>query len=426
MLHNSKDLEVLKTILHALGFLFQVIMNGYFFYYFVISIFGWIKRKEKPAESFIPVHKFALLISAHNEEAVIGNLIRNLKDLDYPKELYDIYVVADNCSDNTAKVARENGAIVYERFDLKRRGKGYSLEWMFKNLFALNIKYDAVGIFDADNLVSKNFLREMNKQLHLGNKVVQGYLDSKNPNDTWISGNYSIAYWISNRLFQLPRHYLGLSCALGGTGFVMSVDVLKELGWGATCLTEDLEFSLKLVLKGMRVSWSHEAIIYDEKPLDLKQSLLQRKRWMQGHFNCAVRYFRKLMEKAFADKDLVAFDSAMYLLQPTVLVINFFAAISWLIGMLFTKNPVNAKPLSIAASFIAIAAITSINIIVLAVEGKLTKEILLYFILFPLYGLTWVPAIIQGFLERQSNEWIHTLHTRAIDISEIKTFRKVG
>ena len=207
-------------------------------------------------------------------------------------------VIADNCQDNTARIASGLGALVYKRFNKRKRGKGYSLDWMFKKIFKMEKKYDAVCILDADNLISANFLLEMNKHMCMGHKVVQGYLDSKNPANSWISGNNSISFWISNRLIQLPRYYLGLSCLLGGTGFIVATDVLKEIGWGATCLVEDLEFSIKLVLMGKKVYWSHDAVVYDEKPLTIKQSWRQRKRWMQGHFDCIKRFLKPLIVKA--------------------------------------------------------------------------------------------------------------------------------
>ncbi len=403
---------------------FQVLLWGIFLYYLVISAFGWFKRKEVPAEDFPIVNTFAVIVAAHNEERVIGNIVRNLKGLNYPQNMYDIFVIADNCTDTTAKIARENGAKVYERFDPFKRGKGYSLEWMFKNLFELEKEYDAICIFDADNLISPNFLVEMNKQLCNGHKVIQGYLDSKNPNDSWISGNYSIAYWISNRLFQLPRYYLGLNCALGGTGFVMRTDVLKEIGWGATCLTEDLEFSLKLVLKGMRVSWSHEAIIYDEKPLKLSQSWRQRKRWMQGHCDCASRYLKSMLSKGVKEKNPVALDAALYLIQPFVIVANGLSLLLGLIVVLINlKSFININSVSFGA---LILLLTYINVIFVFAEGKLSKRILKYFLAFPLYSLTWIPIIIQGFINRNKKEWVHTAHTRSLEIHEVENSGKAG
>ncbi len=419
--------NLFKYCLNLLLFITKIGLWGIFIYYSGISIFGWFKRKEPLASQFPFKTKFAVLIAAHNEETVIPGVINSIKRAQYPKSLYEIFVIADNCEDNTAQVARARGVNVYERFDPVKKGKGFSLEWMFKNLFGLKTQYDAICILDADNLVSANFFAEMNKYLCMGHKVIQGYLDSKNPHDTWVSGNYSIAYWISNRLFQLPRHYLGLNCALGGTGFVMSTDVLRETGWGATCLTEDLEFSMKLVLKGMRVAWAHEAKIYDEKPLRLSQSWRQRTRWMQGHSDCARRFAVKLFLKAFHERDMVAFDAALYLIQPFIIVIN---GLGMLLGTIqYCSKMFAHHPMMITGqtwiSIGIITLLTYIYIIFVIAEGKLTKKIVAYFLLFPIYSLTWIPIIIQGFINRNHHDWVHTVHTRAIDITDVERLKKV-
>lgn len=418
--------SILSEIGSKVGFVFQAILWVVFVYYGCISVFGWIKRREEPASNFPLKNKFAILIAAHNEEKVIASAVRSLKDIDYPKDMYDIYVIADNCEDATAKIAEEAGAKVYERFDTEKKGKGYSLEWMFKNLFETGIEYDAVCILDADNLVSPNFFLEMNKRLCQGHKVIQGYLDSKNPKDSWISANYSIAYWISNRLFQLPRYYLGLNCALGGTGFVMSMDVLKDIGWGATCLTEDLEFSLKLVKKNMKVSWSHEAVVYDEKPLRLAQSCRQRKRWMQGHCDCAARYLKSLLKKAFMEKDPVAFDAALYLIQPFTIVASGVSMVVNCVKGLYYFDLSKIMTVDTLLFLALVAVVTYLNIVFVIIERKFSAKIGLYFLLFPLYSLTWIPIIIAGFIDRHGKEWAHTEHTRNLEINDMNKLEKAG
>ena len=303
-------------------------------------------------------------------------------------------------------------------------------------------KYDAISVLDADNLVSPNFLLEMNKHLCLGHKVVQGYLDSKNPNDTWISGNNSIAFWVSNRLIQLPRYYLGLSCYLGGTGFIIATSVLKEIGWGANSLVEDLEFSLKLILQGKKVYWAHEAVIYDEKPLKLAQSWKQRRRWMQGHFDCAKNYFKDLLVKAIKEKNPAAFDAVMYLTQPFIVVANGIIIIS---GFFFVVSKIVLKLINSGINdtltrivqylgdkntlFTILVMFASLYFCVMFVllEKKLKSlRILKYLMLVPIYNLTWVPIIVQGFIHRNNREWSHTVHIRALDISELERVKKVG
>jgi len=420
------DIEMLRPYFNVIIATLQYLLFPLALYHLVISVFGWVKRKDKPASEFKPVNRFAIVIAAHNEERVIGNIVRNLKELNYPKDLYDIFVIADNCDDNTARIARENGAVVYERFNQVKKGKGYALEWMFEKIFRMNKKYDAICVFDADNLVSRNFLLEMNKHLCMGHKVIQGYLDSKNPRDSLVAGSNSITFWINNRLFQLARYYLGLSCAIGGTGFVVSTDLLKDIGWGATSLTEDLEFTVKLVLKGHKVYWSHEAVVYDEKPITMAQSWRQRRRWMQGQADCAERYFKKLLVKAFKDKSLVAFDMALYLIQPVIIVISGMGFIANILRFFLFFNLEDFMKAGSLESGLVMFIVTYISIIVIFAEGKITRKnlkIIAYFLVFPLYNLTWIPIIIQGFKDRKKKEWTHTLHTRSMDITELEELR---
>ena len=227
----------------------QLLIVFFTIYYFTLSFFG-LFGKKKETKIYDEVKTFALIVCAHNEERVIGQLVENLKLLNYDHKLYDIYVVADNCQDQTATVAAQAGALVQERFSDSGKGKGFALEWMFHRLFAMEKKYDAVCIFDADNLVHPNFLKEMNSRLCHGEKIIQGYLDTKNPEDSWVSAMFAISFWITNHIWHLAKYNIGLSCVLGGTGMCIDTEVLKRHGWGATCLTEDEEFTMKALMEG--------------------------------------------------------------------------------------------------------------------------------------------------------------------------------
>ncbi len=417
------SVEIIKSIFRVI---LSVIANGAYFlsmYTLGLSFFGLYRRKDKT--TIAPKKSFALIVAAHNEETVIKDIIISLKNLQYPKELYDIFVIADNCTDKTAEIGRNEGALVYERTNKEKRGKGYALEWMFDKIFKMERHYDAVVIFDADNLASKNFLVEMNKKLCAGYKVVQGYLDSKNPKDTWITGSYSIAFWTANRMFQLSRNNLGLSNQLGGTGFAIDTDTLKELGWGATCLTEDLEFTCKLVLNGHKVGWAHEAIIYDEKPLTLAQSWRQRKRWMQGFADVSSRYFFKLLKRAITKFSFTALDCAIYSIQPIIIIILGLSLITG--GINYSIQAVNIlSNFTLSASKVTIAGIALgvLQLIytpfILVLENKLSFKIILYYLVYPFYSLTWLPISVQGIIDRNKKEWSHTAHTRSISINEFE------
>ena len=254
------------------------VINIFWVYQFIISVTSLIKFKEKPL-LINKKHRFIIALPANNEETVIGNLIKSLKMQDYDKDLFDIYVIADNCTDNTAKIARENGAIVYERFDETKKTKGYALNWFLSKMKVKKDDYDALLVFDADNIVDKNFLNVMNKKLCQGEVLVQGYRDIKNPTDTWVSGGYAIFYWTMNRLYHLARYNMGLSPLINGTAFMVKWDMLIDEGWNTKTLTEDIEFALINISKGVKLGWAKDAIVYDEQPLTFKQSWKQRERW---------------------------------------------------------------------------------------------------------------------------------------------------
>lgn len=464
----------MKEVILAVTGVFQVIVFAMMMYYFVLAFFGLIRKSEK--KNYTPTKKFAMIVAAHNEEVVIGKLVESMLNQDYPRELYDVFVIADNCDDNTAKIAREYGVYVYERFNKDQKGKGYALEWLFDKIFKMQKKYDAVAVFDADNLVSKNWCKEINSKMLEGYKVVQGYIDSKNPNDSWIATSYSIAFWTQNRMYQLARANIGLSNQIGGTGFAIDTKILQEFGWGATCLTEDLEFSCKLILNGEKVGWAHDAIIYDEKPLTLKQSWVQRRRWMQGFTDVASRYFFKLLKKGIKERKWFVLDCALYVIQPffTLMIgistllslvqsmspegLNIFL-VSYLTGdfsfkvigvMQFLITPLIMRlDKKISPGLFVMLIFYSLSVFILPVFatkvdnystvllidvvynlafllaaalflGK--KKLILFFrfLLYSLYTLTWIPITIEGMIRKNNKEWNPTKHVRNIEICDVQ------
>ena len=395
----------------------QAIIVFFTIYYFIIAFFGVWKRNEK--KILTPKNTFAVIVAAHNEEQVIGQLVENLQVLDYPRDMYDIYVVADNCTDNTANVARECGAIVCERTNNEERGKGFAMEWMFRKLFTLERKYYAVAVFDADNLVHPKFLLEMNNRLCKGDKLIQGYLDAKNPHDTWVSGTFAIAFWVTNHIWHLAKSNIGLSSVLGGTGMCISTDILKEFGWGATCLTEDMEFTMKVLARGIRTTWAHDAIVYDEKPLTFMQSWNQRKRWAQGHFDIAGRYIPKMIKEGIKQRDIRIVDGCIHLLQPHFLLISTAFVIASYIQLLvppFYTNIYSLMPSEIL-TIIMIGQYLLPVIILLRIRAS--WKTWCYLILYPIFIYSWIPITFLGFLDRHQHEWSHTKHTRAISYQDI-------
>lgn len=415
---------MLKDAINIVFIVLQILFFSIGIYYFATSVFGLAEKLYgKTAKSYLPIKRFAIFIPAHNEEIVIGNIVENLKQLNYPKDSYDVYVIADNCSDGTAAFAQKAGANVLERFDDKLKGKGHALQWAFeKILYAEGNEYDAAVIFDADNLVSRNFLKEMNNKLCGGQKVIQGYIDSKNPYDSWITTSYSVAFWSSNRLFQSARAFLGLSCEIGGTGFCMDVQVLKQIGWQATCLVEDLEFTMKLMLNNIKVGWAQEAVVYDEKPLTLAQSWKQRRRWMQGFADVCSRYFVRLLVKGIRERNAGLIDCAIYTLQPYVLLLSAVVLLLPPINTYLMDYDLFIISSRIMPGFFQLYGIVQMLMIPMCLyyDGKLSAKVLLFYPVYILYCLTWIPIAAQGIIMMKNKEWSHTLHTRKLSIHELE------
>lgn len=413
-----------KETLHFMFVIVQILALLYGLYYFLTSIYGIAEKfSKKPLRNYLPLKKFAIFIPAHNEEKVIENIVENLKHLNYPKDCYDVFVIADNCTDNTARIAEEGGANVLIRYNEEKRGKGFALQWAFREvLYRKDVDYDAAVIFDADNLVSKNFLKEMNNKLCEGYKVLQGYIDSKNPEDSWITCSYSIAFWSANRLFQCAREYLGLSCQIGGTGFCVDTEILKKIGWEATCLVEDLEFTMKLMLNGIRVGWAHNAVVYDEKPLTLAQSWRQRRRWMQGFADVCSRYFVKLFVRSVKERNLALFDCALYTLQPYMIILGGLMLLIPALNAFVFDNEMYIITSRIFPNFFKAFGLLQFLLIPIGLflDGKFSYKLFLYYPTYVLYCLTWIPISIQGVIMKNNKEWSHTLHTRTLSIHEIE------
>ena len=396
------------------------IITVFWVYQLVISLCSLIKLKDKPLK-INKQHRFMAIIPAHNEEQVVGNLIESLKEQTYNKESYDIYVIADNCTDNTAKIAEKAGAIVYERYDESNKTKGAALDWFLQQKIKENAQYDAVCIFDADNIVDKNFIKAMNKKLCQGEEVVQGYRDIKNPTDNWITSGYALFYWTMHRFYHLARYNVGLSPLLNGTGFMVSFDIIKENnGWKTVTLTEDIEFSLKRIIKGKRLGWSTEAIVYDEQPTGFKQSWSQRSRWTVGHMQCIKEYTGKLVEAAKENKTIMNLDGVLYIIGSIpMFVLTIILLLSNLI--LYAINGMTQMELmiNILKFLIPTFILPSLTAaFVMFLEGKPLKPMLKGFFTYPLFMGSWLLINFKCLFKRETS-WEKITHNRNIKIEEV-------
>jgi cellulose synthase/poly-beta-1,6-N-acetylglucosamine synthase-like glycosyltransferase len=376
----------------------------------------WTRRARRLLP---PRNRFAIVVPAHDERQVVGHLVDSCRALDYPRNLYDIYVVADNCRDDTAAVARRQGARVLVRTDPSNRGKGHALEFAFRHLLAARRPYDAVVVLDADNLVSPGFLRVMNTYLLSGHAVVQGRMDVKNPNDTWVTATFGMSVWVSNRFWYLAKHNLGLSAELGGTGMCIRTDVLRALGWGATSLTEDLEFSMKALANGIRTAWAHDAVVYDEKPLTFHASWRQRTRWVQGQVQVALQYLPPLLWRLIRHRDFACIEGVLQLLQPFyVASVSLMAVLGLVTAHQLIWDPILRHVLFTPAWTAFCAAQYLLPAAAIAYDRRSWRTAR-YIFLYPLFQYSWVPLTWVGLLTFRNRRWTHTEHTRSLTLSDL-------
>lgn len=404
------------------------ILTIYWLYQLIVSLCSLVKLKDKPLIEN-KNHKFMAILPAHNEENVIGNLIESLKNQDYPKELLDIYVIADNCTDNTAKIAKEAGAIVLERKedDPAKKTKGAALQWFLKQKIEEDADYDAFCVFDADNIVDKNFFKAMNKKLCQGEEVVQGYRDIKNPTDSWVSAGYAIFYWTMNRFYHLARYNLGLSPLINGTGFMVRFDVIKPEGWVTKTLTEDIEFSLKRIIKGKRLGWAVDAKVYDEQPLGFKQSWKQRTRWTVGHIQCIKEYTKPLAIATKENKTLMNLDGLLYIIGsiPMFILTLILLALNFLIyvgnGMSGLDLFMNCVRYFVPTFLLPIGT----AMLIMLLDKRPIKPMLRGLVCYPLFLGSWLLINFKCLFKRDTT-WDKIEHVRSIKINEVSNEKTVS
>lgn len=394
-----------------------LVISGVYLAYFLILACG-IFKKDKNKISNKKKNNFAVLIAARNEELVIGNLVKSLKKQKYPKENYEIFVIVNNCTDNTKKVAIEAGASIIECTE-KVKSKGEVLKFAFNKLKD-NKEIDAYVIFDADNLVHRDFLSKMNDSLNMGYSVVQGFRDTKNVSDNWLSCSYAIMYYIQNLFLNKSRYNLGKSSFINGTGFVIKKELIDKNGYDPKTVTEDIEFVAMCAINGEKIAFNDEAITYDEQVNKFIPSLKQRKRWSIGTMECLRGYFTELIKAGFKNRRFECFDIIIFYLSIVVHVIGNLAPIFAILGLF-----INFKSLTIGY-FISTLAISLCSYVIgvvlraflLKKYNKSIKDNIGGILFFDLFILSWAPVNFVCLFLKKCN-WESIKHDRNIDIEEV-------
>lgn len=362
--------------------------------YPVIAVFSFARHREKKSE--YKIYRFAVCIAAHNEQAVMARLIKSIRACVYPRENICIFVAADGCNDMTAEIAQSCGAAVLRRHS--DGNKGSALCDLFDFVDKSGYDYDCVVVFDADNTVDEYFFAELSDKLSQGYDAVQGYIDSQNPNRSWVSNAYSVWYWVLNRTMQMGFDRLGFGCRLDGTGFAVKREVLKRIPFRTKTLAEDREYTCYLALGGVKVRYAERAVVYDEKPISFKTSAGQRKRWARG----VVQVQKKLSSKLIKEHKTAAFCALWY--EPlAVLSYNII-----LCAALLQKNGIFGGLAGKTAAFIYLTGGIIVSVIALIKDKKFSKEIVYNLFGLLMYILSWLPIGIIGMISKGG--WYHTKH----------------
>lgn len=416
------QLEIIKWINQIIAGLFFLC-----YFYQLIYIFAAIFKKI-PAYQNVSYHRFAILISARNEEAVIAHLIESIKSQDYPAQLISIFVVADNCTDHTAAAAKKAGAIVYERENRLKIGKGYALQYLLAQIeHDYGDLFDGFFVFDADNLLMPDYISQMNKTFSSGYSIVTSYRNSKNFGSNWISAGYALWFMRESKYLNQARMALGTSCAVSGTGFLFSKEILKKCGgWEFFLLTEDIEFTVHNVIMQEKIGYCPKAELFDEQPVHFSQSWNQRLRWAKGYLQVYKKYGTRLFRGIFRKNGFACFDMTMATMPAIVLsVVATVLNLSLLIRRFLLGQTILPAILSgLSSILISYFFLYLLGLITLITEWKkihtsATKKIL-YSFTFPVFMMTYIPISFTALFKRVT--WKPIEHKVAISLEEMREF----
>ena len=417
----------MRTI-NTINSILYIALTVLYFYQFIYIVIALIGDKKKKLDTYEAkkLHKFAFIIAARNEQAVIGNLINSIKQQNYPAELIDVIVVADNCTDDTAQIAREHGAICYERFNNMLVGKGYALDYCFNKIveqFGDYTAYDGYFIFDADNVIDKNYVKEMNKVFDRGYNVITSYRNSKNYDTNWITSGYSLWFIREAKYLNNPRMMLKTSCAVSGTGFLVNSSIIKKNnGWKFNLLTEDIQFSVVNILEGEKIGYCESAMFYDEQPTTFKQSWNQRMRWSKGFYQVMFRYGRELIAMMFKKREMFVSCYDMFMtVAPGMLLTLVTIAFNLVVCLACWGQPsyIVREILSVSGSFLlSTVASFYLGLLLYGILTVLcewdqiqipTGKKFLYVFTFPLFMFTYIPISLAALVKKV--EWKPIYHT---------------
>ena len=406
-------------ILELLLLIVQLTAGGLVGYLLLLTAVSIRASRQTKARTGPPTNRFLILVPAHNEERLLPDLLANLRQVDYPQALYTVHVVADNCSDDTAVIARQGGAVVHERFHETEKGKGYALQWLLQQLWAAEEPHDGILILDADSVISPNFLRVMDARLARGERVIQSYYAVRNPEQSWSMSLRYVALAVLHYLRPLGRMVLGGSTGLKGNGMVFAAEILRQQAWSAS-ITEDIEFHMGLVLSGERVMFAPDAVVEAEMPQNLAGSQTQNTRWEQGRLQMAQTYVPPLLRQSWAavkkpeyGRAYLLFDAVMEHIIPPFSILVGISGLGLVTAvLLFLFAPASALGTSLKWVNLILGAFNLIGQIIYIFYGlrlvKAPKQIYKALLYAPAFMVWKIWLYIRILLGRDQEGWVRT------------------
>jgi 1,2-diacylglycerol 3-beta-glucosyltransferase len=349
---------------------------------------------------------FAVMIPAHNEELTIGRTLQSASALNYPKNRYDVIVVADNCTDGTASISKSLNAKVYERFNNDLRGKGYALRWIFDRIASEN-NYDAAVIVDADSILDGEFLNVMNSCIKKGAASIQGKDIVEEGPVSWSSAMIKISFLLYNYVRPMGRKVVGLPTGLRGNGMCLSVDTIRSVPWEAYTLAEDVEYGLNLLLKNKSTVFAPDAVVFAKMPMEAKNAQSQRTRWETGRFLLIKKYLPSLMKEAWRKKSYIYIDAVIDLITPSVVNMMFIVAV-----MIFFNAAVLFVGMAISYSYLLLWLIAGFfglfHLFAGLYAAKAEKNLYLALLQIPRYIFWKIGLYMRIIRKNRQDEWIRT------------------
>ena len=375
--------------------------------YLLVLALVSLRRTAQPAMPRTPATRFAILIPAHEEELVIGSLLKSINALEYPPNLYTVHVVADHCSDNTAVIARVLGATVYERNDPEPRGKSWSLNRLVRTLLKCegDESVDAFVVVDADSMMSPNFLLVMDARLRSGSTVIQGLVQIDDPGANSTGQLRVLAYEFISRVRPLGRSNLGLSAGLRGNGMCIARDVAARFAWNTDSLTEDYELHGRLLAAGIRTTFAPETSVRTQLPTSSAGAQTQSQRWERGRLETMRSTVPALLAQGFRTGSWASIDGALELLIPP------FSILVAVMTALFVLSLLSGSALLIVVTSIGLLAQCLYTLLGLVPAAKRYPHIYSALFLAPVFVMRRLWLYLAVLTRRTRVQWTRTVRT---------------